>query len=1060
MRFYARVLGRPFVRHGDLRIEPPPSLRMAVVWHLVEQAGWTPRDELTRVFWPDRPDAVARANLRQQLFQLRRSPLAEALEVERERVRFLGDSDLATFRDALARRDWAAALEAWQGPFLSGWRLARTPAADAWLDAARQAARTSWHRALVARAGELERAGRPLEAAELHGELWQADVLDQGALADQLRLLEQAGALELAARTADAYRAAFVAELEVDPDGPLADLLEGAGTSRPAHAPVESQLAPRQRPPPAPTTPFIGRDRERSTVLSWLVQGRPRAITLVGLGGAGKTRLAAELVREASEHGLDTAWTALAPIDRDDDVETALAAAWGVDEPSERTLAGVASRIGSARAVLVLDQAEHVIDGARRASTDLLARCSNLVVLTTSREALRTPGEHRVAIDGLDTAVGPDGSDAARMLHAHARAIDASFGIGTEPAVVEEIARQVGGVPLALELVATWADVLRPDEMLDALRDSLSLLRGADEDGSGAADLPGILDDTVGRLPDDARDAYLRLAPFRGGFDLPTARAVGIQATALRALTRAALTKRVGDRFERHPLVVRHATERATDRPDGVRAARERHGRHYLRRLAATEPTLTSRVGSAETTTLLRDDAANLREALAWAVEHAPPVEFLLAYLHYVLLRRDLGAGPDRELAQRLADRAEGPLREHLRWTDTDVAGVEADHDGPAADERRARAAVEIARAHGDRVLLGRSLVRLGKLRLRADDPEGALDLLRRAARELRTPSPRWRGRDRLFRAQAFGLAGVAQRRLGRYAAARHDHLGAVALARSVGDLALEEMQTVVGTDLLFGRYDAALRVATAMLRCTPPDAPPFVAIWVLGLEGRARVAMGDLAGARSSARRRLALAERVDGPARRDRIEASHSLLGFIAMLEGDLRAAEEHLLHSGEHHVDVTRRARLALETGRPERALELAEAALTTLGHLGSPPRRPYERALAQSVRLEALLHHQGDKLTVLPTLEALRWATETRLPSVALRVLLPAGRILDGAGDPLGARLLRRIAEHPAAEFDLRRQAERASEHRIGGASTSRGLKQLRIAATVALEAADR
>jgi predicted ATPase/DNA-binding SARP family transcriptional activator len=1055
---YARVLGSAVVRDGDQVVEPAPSLRMAVFFHLVGQPGWTPRDELAGIFWGDRPDAVARANLRQQLFQLRRSPLGTAIEVQRERVRFLGDSDVAAFRGSLARRDWAAALEVWHGPFLAGWAPTAQPAVDAWIEASRRELGAGWHRAVVARADQLEQAGRLVEAAELHGTLWRADVLDHVAVAEQLRLHALAGRPDLAARAADAYRTVFATELEVEPDGPLAELLDAAAappdrtTIRPARA------APR-RPPPAPTTPLVGRERERATVASWLAQGRPRAIALVGLGGAGKTRLAAELLRDARERGRDGAWVALALVDHDDDVDAALADAWGVEDPAERNLAGLTRRIGAARAVLVLDQAEHVLGGVRRATRELLERCPHLVVVTTSRRAPGSPGERRVAIGGLDTRVGPDGSDAARLLRAHARAIDASFDAGTDPDVLEEIARQVDGHPLALELVASWADVLRPLEVLDALRDGLSLVRAAEGDGAGGPDLAGILDETVERLPGDARDAYLRLAPFRGGFDLAAARAVGVAPVTLRALTRASLATRDHGRFERHPLVVRHAAQRAAERSDVAADARERHARHFLDRLAATEPTLTSRVASADAAALLRDEPANVREALVWVVEHAPPVEAALAHLHYVLLRRDLGARPDVELSRRLAQRADAELREHLRWNDVDLAGM-SEHEGARAEELRARSAVELARSRGDRVLLARSLIRWGKLRLRADDPPEALRLFRRAARELRLPSPRWRGRDQLFRAQAFALAGVAQHRRGAYGAARHDHLRAVAVARGVGDLALEELDAVVVTDLLFGRYDAALKVASAMLRCTPVDAPPAVTIRVLGLDARARIARGDLVGARSSAERRLALAHRLDGDTRPDRIQASHSVLGLVAILEGDLPRAEAHLQRSGDHHVDVTRRAQLALEAGDPDRALALAEAALATLAQLGSPPARPLERALATAVRLEAVRRRHGGDHAVLPTSEALRWATETRLPTVVLQVLLPASRILDQAGDPTGRDLLRRIATHPAAEYGLRRQAERATDPRSDGTSAVRGLESLRIAAEAALAAADR
>lgn len=168
-----------------------------------------------------------------------------------------------------------------------------------------------------------------------------------------------------------------------------------------------------------------------------------------------------------------------------------------------------------------------------------------------------------------------------------------------------------------------------------------------------------------------------------------------------------------------------------------------------------------------------------------------------------------------------------------------------------------------MGRAAGDVVLEGRLLTRRGTIRIRSGDPDGALRHLRRSARLLRRRAAGWAGLEQLFHAHAYSLASVAQRRRGRYLAARHDLLRALAIVRGIvrgiGDAGLEELGDLARLDLLYGRFDAALRAAVAARRCLSDDAPPTATMDALGNEARVRIATGDLPGARRLAERRLA---------------------------------------------------------------------------------------------------------------------------------------------------------------------------------------------------------
>jgi DNA-binding SARP family transcriptional activator len=1027
MRVYARLLGPPTVEIDGRRHDPAPGKRGALLYYLVWRGGWTGRAELSGLFWGERPEPDARANLRQALFWLRRSELAPALEIEAERLRFRGDSDLARFGADLRRGDRSTALQHWRGPFLDGWRLPRDPLADAWIEGARSDLHASWRRAASSLAAELEADGELLRAADVHETLWRDDPLDEGAVAAQLRLLRHAGRADRAARAADAFREAFVAEMEMEPDGALAELLQGAGRG-PDRATTTRETGsgrPSQR-LPAPTTSFVGREAELATLRAWIAAPEPRLLTLVGPGGAGKSRLALEAVRKAAEDGLAVGWAPLEAVDGDDDVPVALASAWDLFEAGIATLDALADRIGRGPALLAIDNAEHVVGGVSQAASALLEACPGLRVLVTSRRALGTLGERRIALDGLHHEPAERGSDAARLLLARARAVDASFAEGGTDDDVEAIGREVGGSPLALELLASWADVYGPNEMLAQVRTGLDLVAAAAHPGSQRS-LRAVLDATVEHLSPSARDAYLRLAPFRGGFDLAAAHAVGVDAQALRDLARSALVRREGRRYARHPLVRRHARALAEDRPERRAEARRRHGEHFLRRLGAAQPTLFRKSGVAAAAELMQRDVANLREALLWAVEHTAPPTLPRAHLLFVLLERSFLLERDAQLTRELIARSDGPVREHLRLTQWVQQRPALGARGLETEDRATRDAIAVARGAGDRMLEGRLLARRGMIRLLSGDPERALGELRQAARLLRRPTAGWGGLEHVFHAEAYSLAAVAQRDRGRYRAARHDVLRALAIVRRIGDVGVEELDDLAGLDLLHGRYDAALRVAVAARRCLPDDAPPLDRIRVLGREARVRMATGDLPGARRLAERRLAVAETLYGELRRDRVEAAHSLLGLLALLENDVDEAGRHLDLAGRHHVDLTRRARLALARGRHDQAFDLASDAVDVLERLGRWPRRPLELAYARVLRSEAVLARDGWEAASPYVVDALRWAVPTAIPPVIVRTLLSAAMLLSACGDEAAPAVARAVADDPRADHDTRRAA---------------------------------
>ena len=238
------------------------------------------------------------------------------------------------------------------------------------------------------------------------------------------------------------------------------EALEAAarGSSEPASAPAPALS---KTPWPAPLTSFVGREHERAELRALL--DAHRLVTLTGLGGIGKTRLATEAVRGLSRTAAIVELAALADPAL---VPGAVATALGVRDASITALAGA---IGEKPTLLVLDNCEHLLDACTALVVALLRECSELRVLATSRESLGIPGEVAWPVPPLA------GSDGAHLFAERARAVWPSFDISDATSrAIDRVCMRLEGIPLAIELLAAWSHVRSPTELLQSQPEALS----------------------------------------------------------------------------------------------------------------------------------------------------------------------------------------------------------------------------------------------------------------------------------------------------------------------------------------------------------------------------------------------------------------------------------------------------------------------------------------------------------------------------------------------------------------------------------------------------------
>jgi tetratricopeptide (TPR) repeat protein len=667
---------------------------------LICKGAWVSRLEVCHLLWGDAPEEVGRKRLRQLLYRAKGFDFSAGLRAEPERLRFDAPSDLANFMLAVNEKRWSDAARCYGGELLSAASFENQPDLEEFFALEREHLAALYQSAVLA----LIPSTGPNEAFALLERALGFDPLSETLLQ---ACWQSSLEIDGRRRVFDIHKSAL-RRLELKPTQEL-ELQFGTFES-----PKSAKDAPRVADVSAD---FIGRHSEIQLIEKRLADPTCRLVTLIGVGGAGKTRLGMAIaVNAQTDLATGVCFVPLAGISVLELVPAAVLEALGVSTESEPSDLQLLDVLAERELLLVLDNLEH-LPGIDLLVDRLLEGCSKLRILTTSRQALGLSYEHLIDVAGFpvpDSLFALESQDAARLFLRSARRVQADFHFGSDLKSFIRIFHAVSGMPLGLELAAGWVRALSLPEIADELERSLDLLSVENHDlPERHRSFAAAFASSWILLNPIERNALARLSVFRGSFNREWALKVsGSSLNVILKLINKSMVSKRDSRFFLHELIRQYAFLQLTPQMHseamfnlselGLDLSRQ----WYPQRNSVRHGEMSRRVEL---------EMDNLRPSLEWSLEHQPRIgaETIGLLEHFWNTRGYHREGFEwgRRFESRVETKTQDMVRAHLLWMIASLGKEQSKYD-------EARAAIveyqEIGEAMGSLQLRANSQKFLG----------------------------------------------------------------------------------------------------------------------------------------------------------------------------------------------------------------------------------------------------------------------------------------------------------------------------------------------------------
>lgn len=645
-RLEVQLLGSAsFLLNGQPLKSLPTRASQALLIYLLHQNHPIERERLIDMFYQASTPKQAAANFRSMLSRLRKE-LAPFLEITNRSVAIHWEADIwvdtAVFAKNISNGNLEEALSFYHGDFLAGFFLRDAPEFENWALVERERLRLLAIEAMQKQAAAYERKGNYWGALKTVNQLLAVESLLEETHQSKMLLLARTGQRPLALQHYAETVQLFEDELGVAVSAKTTAVYERIA-SLPSPAPAML---------PASTDEFIGREAEIQTITELLAEPSRRLLTLFGMGGIGKTRLALESARQIAANkkgmfldgiffisfvGVETAVSNDAiPLHL---MQTMGLPLGGRETPAAQALAALRKR----EMLLIFDNLEHIMAQSSQFVADLLREAPAIKLITTSRERLNLIEETVFDLSGLPfEAVEPLESDAAKLFVTHAQRHQFTFKPNADdtPAITQ-MCQLLEGIPLGIELAAGSVRHARCAEIAQKIEENLGYLSSPFQNvPERHRSLRAVFMHSWELLALDLRPIFAELSVFPASFTQEAAQAIAEAYPAhLAALVDKALLKLENGRYAVHPMLREFAAEQLEK--DRVVNLRNRHAQYFAEYIA-------TRSQSYHRPTYLNGlpdlEAAydNLIPAWRWALDQLVENELEAAWTWVTEMRRPL----------------------------------------------------------------------------------------------------------------------------------------------------------------------------------------------------------------------------------------------------------------------------------------------------------------------------------------------------------------------------------------------------------------------------------